>query len=407
MSTIADELPNGRAASERDAAPTCGPVASASGDARTRVRGEWDAVIVGASFAGLAAATELAGAGRVLVLDRARVGEGETSACATPLAVLERLGALEAVEQVHREIVFHFPDGRERRYKPLFPFATFDYRRLCQLLAARTDATFIQATVDGYDPGRDLVSSSAGDFRGRVLIDASGWRAVLGSSLRPRLVERQAMSLGLERRLDRRERGLHFWVFPPELGCGMGWLFPAGSNSRAGIACYRGHGGLKRPLQQLFADGDGGGLHGGFFPARLRDPVAEGRVFLVGDAAGLCLPVTGEGIRPALVYGQLAGRLAGRVLAGELDLAEALASYRQQVLAHRGGWRALAGLQRAALASPRLLPPVLAWLFGAGPLARPVQRVYLQLAPPELLDPAAGPCEPAALARVASAGKAA
>lgn len=73
--------------------------------------GDWDAVIVGASFAGLAAAIELSAAGRVLLLDRAEVGEGETSACATPLGVLEHLQALEAVEQVHHEVVFHFPSG--------------------------------------------------------------------------------------------------------------------------------------------------------------------------------------------------------------------------------------------------------------------------------------------------------
>lgn len=201
---------------------------------------DWDAVIVGASFAGLAAATELSGAGRVLLLDRAELGEGETSACATPLPVLECLQALEAVEQVHREVVLHFPDERVRRLRPAFPFATFNYRRLCELLAARTDATFVRATVEGYDPDRDVVVSSAGDFRGRVLIDASGWRAVLGSSLRPGLVERRALSLGLERRIDRREQGLHFWVFPRALGCGVGWLFPAGDYSRAGVACYRG-----------------------------------------------------------------------------------------------------------------------------------------------------------------------
>lgn len=301
--------------------------------------------------------------------------------------------ALEAVEQVHREVVFHFPNGRERRYRPAFPFATFDYRRLCELLAARTDATVLRATVERYDPDRDLVVSSAGSFRGHVLIDASGWRAVVGSSLHPDLVDRAVLSLGLERRLDRREQRLHFWVFPPELGCGMGWLFPAAGHSRAGLACYRGHGGLKHPLGHLLADDPSvGGLHGGFFPARLRDPVA-GPVFLVGDAAGQCLPVTGEGIRPAIVYGQLAGRLARRVLVGELQLADALAAYRRAVLEHRGGWRLLGLLQRALLAQPRHLPPAAVWLLGATPLAGPAQRAYLRLAPPDLLNPTGRPRE--------------
>ena len=61
---------------------------------------EYDAVIVGASFGGLAAASQLQGAGRVLLADREPPGTGETSACGTLLAVLERLDALDALEQI-------------------------------------------------------------------------------------------------------------------------------------------------------------------------------------------------------------------------------------------------------------------------------------------------------------------
>jgi 2-polyprenyl-6-methoxyphenol hydroxylase-like FAD-dependent oxidoreductase len=63
--------------------------------------GSWDVIVVGASFAGLAAALELVGTRRVLVIDRDPVGEGQTSACATPLVLLERLDLLDSVEQVH------------------------------------------------------------------------------------------------------------------------------------------------------------------------------------------------------------------------------------------------------------------------------------------------------------------
>ena len=69
------------------------------------VRTEWDAIIAGGSFGGLAAAMELAGAGRVLIVDRKPVGEGETSACGTLLRVLERLEATEALEQVQVALI--------------------------------------------------------------------------------------------------------------------------------------------------------------------------------------------------------------------------------------------------------------------------------------------------------------
>ena len=75
----------------------------------TGERRPWDAIVVGASFGGLAAAMELAGSGRVLLIDRSPVGEGQTSACATPLSVLERLSAADSVEQIHNEILIHGP----------------------------------------------------------------------------------------------------------------------------------------------------------------------------------------------------------------------------------------------------------------------------------------------------------
>ena len=74
------------------------------------------------------------------------------------------------------------------------------------------------------------------------------------------------------------------------------------------------------------------------------DPIRDG-MFVVGDAAGQCLPVSGEGIRPALVFGQLAGRLAERVRVGELTLDQALSRYRAYVLSRGRGYRFLDRLQ--------------------------------------------------------------
>ena len=55
------------------------------GTDRTRLDGEHDVIVCGASFAGLAVARELAGSGAsVIVLDRYEVGERQTSACAAP-----------------------------------------------------------------------------------------------------------------------------------------------------------------------------------------------------------------------------------------------------------------------------------------------------------------------------------
>ena len=68
------------------------------GSERTLLHGDYDVVVCGASFAGLATARELAGThlkdgrpARVLLLDRYEIGERQTSACAAPTAWLEVL----------------------------------------------------------------------------------------------------------------------------------------------------------------------------------------------------------------------------------------------------------------------------------------------------------------------------
>jgi flavin-dependent dehydrogenase len=104
-----------------------------------------------------------------------------------------------------------------------------------------------------------------------------------------------------------------------------------------------------RFLGSLGRSGDG--YHGGFLPWRLREPTV-GPLFVVGDAAGQCLPVTGEGIRPSLYFGAACGRVVQRVIDGELTLEEGLSHYRRVALAHRGVYRALEAVQRGVLAVP-------------------------------------------------------
>lgn len=76
---------------------------------------------------------------------------------------------------------------------------------------------------------------------------------------------------------------------------------------------------------------------------------------MVGDAAGHCLPVTGEGIRPALTFGTFCGRSVQQVIRGELTLPEGLARYRRRVLGRRWVYRTLETIQQGILALPPLL----------------------------------------------------
>jgi digeranylgeranylglycerophospholipid reductase len=84
--------------------------ATKRGAERTPLRGDWDVIVCGASFAGLAVCRELSGAGaRVLMLDRYEVGERQTSACAAPTEWLTALGLGESIRQTFRDLVIHTP----------------------------------------------------------------------------------------------------------------------------------------------------------------------------------------------------------------------------------------------------------------------------------------------------------
>ena len=68
--------------------------ATKRGDERTPLS-DADVLICGASFAGLAVARELSGAGaRVLIVDRYEIGEKQTSACGIPTSWLETMGLM-------------------------------------------------------------------------------------------------------------------------------------------------------------------------------------------------------------------------------------------------------------------------------------------------------------------------
>jgi 2-polyprenyl-6-methoxyphenol hydroxylase-like FAD-dependent oxidoreductase len=116
-----------------------------------------DVLICGASFAGLAVARELRGAGAsVLVLDRYEIGERQTSACAAPTAWLRNLGLDAAIRQTFGSLLVHTPRLTARWELP-WTFSTFDYPLLCRLLWEQCgDATFDVATVRGVSPSDTL-----------------------------------------------------------------------------------------------------------------------------------------------------------------------------------------------------------------------------------------------------------
>lgn len=343
--------------------------------------GEWDAIVCGASFGGLAAATQLGG--RVLLIDSGAIGDGETSASGVPLACLERMGLTDCIEQTHEDVIVH--TKRRSTTFNFFPFATFDYRTFCQDLREQSDAEFLRARVVSASEGE--VRTSKGTFQAPIVIDATGWRTSAPGDRRKR-VRAQRKSFGLEARRPYRGEGLHFYVGPANGSRRFYWIFPAGDHVRAGLATYTGESALNDDLRE-FLDrhdlGEADHRHGGYFTSRLAEPIRDS-AFVVGDAAGQCLPVSGEGIRPALVFGQVAGRLAEKVRTGEISLAEGLSRYRTFIRTRDRGYRILDRLQSALHLAPDPLFETFARVIASDRYQDRVARAYWRVASPDLLS---------------------
>ena len=360
--------------------------ATKRGEERTPLAGEHDVIVCGASFAGLAVARELAGSrARVLVLDRYEIGERQTSACAAPTELLEHLGLAGAIQQTFGELLVHTPYGSARWALP-FTFSTFDYRRLCALLWAQCDAEFETAKVDGRT-GR-TVHTDRGDVTAPILVDALGWRRVLGAG--PNVQPPNArLSRGLEVHPSGSGDDLELWLDRRYVVAGYSWSFPAGDEVRVGVGSFEPRDHVKEPTVRLAGDLgiEAVRYQGNWIPHQLRPAIEDGVMF-VGDSAGHCLPVTAEGIRTALYFGVAGGRELRAVIDGRTTLSAALDRYGAFSAAHRWKFDWMLRVQDAY----RHVPPRLLWAvvraFGFAPLSRKVFGHYLGIAPPGFALPA-------------------
>jgi menaquinone-9 beta-reductase len=398
--------------------------ATKRGAERTSLDGtEVDVLICGASFAGLAVARELAlgraaGAAtgssrsetptdgeavrelptdgeavRVLILDRYEIGERATSACAVPTPWLEAMGATGAARQELPDMTFTTPHGRVRCRLP-WSWTAFDYAELCRALWAQAGtARFETAKVEGRDGGSGggnaaiAVRTDRGTVRARLVVDALGWRRVLSE---PHYQPPDApLSRGLEVHPhlpaagDQATGALDVWVERGVVRRGYAWRVPAGREARIGVGSYDPRRHVKAPTVALAErlQADPVRFQGNWFPHRLR-PATEDGVFFVGDSAGHCFPLSGEGIRTAFYFGIACGRELRGVLDGERPRDAALARYHAFSAAHARPFAVAGGLQRLVPALPPRLLTALLRLLARGPLVDRAFGWYLDQAHP-------------------------
>ena len=366
-------------------------------------------LVVGAGPAGSATALRLARAGaNVLLVDRARFPRDKP--CGGGLTGRALRHAPCDVDPVVEHIVDRFRirlrygRGFTRRHATPLVLMTqrrrLDLHLVEQAVAAGADFRDGVRATEVRDEGTGIVGLLDGwPVRADTLVGADGANGIVAraAGLTNGIVNGVALEANVP--YDALDREDIEGTAVIELGVvpgGYGWVFPKGDHANVGVGGWGSEGPrLREHLARLTQQ------HG-IDPAALRDrqghrlPMrragaepSRGRVLLVGDAAGLVDPLSGDGIYEAFVSAELA---ADAILDDDLD---AYAARLAAALDHHASasWAAKRALDRSAAAcfwaarSPGVFGVVAGLLAGdvrhpseARGLARPPLRALARLA---------------------------
>ncbi|MFQ5836107.1 MAG: NAD(P)/FAD-dependent oxidoreductase, partial [bacterium] len=197
---------------------------------------KYDVIITGASFAGLAVSSKING--NVLLIDRNDIGAHQTSACGTTVKMVKDIGCEKSILRTFDVATLHTENKGIDIPLPE-PFCTIGYQKFCTLLAQQSTAKFLKVDVRGIKNGK--VNTSKDNFEADILVDCTGWRAVLASSLKGNYVNKRMLSFGIETEVPYNDNELRFFINPNIIENGVAWLFPCKKTARFGVGSYVGN----------------------------------------------------------------------------------------------------------------------------------------------------------------------
>lgn len=293
---------------------------------------EYEVIIVGAGPASGCAAFHLASAGRrVLVLEKDRLPRYKACGGGLSAGLLAQFpfSFEPVVETCINQVTYAL--GKRTVSIALPPGS------ICMVMRDRFDAyllersgaevrqeMFVRSVSEQTD--RVVLETKSGEtFQSRYLIGADGANSTVARAVGLRRNRHMLAAIEAEVRAPpevlKRFQNNPLFVFG-ELRYGYLWVFPKAEHLSVGITALRPERGqlqatLFRVMEEYGISLEGAELHGHPIPIYMRrEPIATARTLLVGDAAGLVDPLTGEGIR----FGIQSGRLAAEaILSGHAE----------------------------------------------------------------------------------------
>ena len=286
-----------------------------------------DILVVGAGPAGASAARAAAEKNaRVIVVEKKdEIGRPVRCAEYIPAQLPGVIGpARDYVVQTIKGMRTFLPDGAVSTLNA--PGYTIDRHLFDQTLAfgAKAEGADIRVATSVVSLEKDgaVVKTDKETYKisADIIIGADGPHSFVGKSMGSRntcLIPAVQVRVRLRNPLNYTEVYFDSHIFG-----GYGWLFPKGQFANVGLAAkvFAGRRMLNELLERFILRLDEakkiypGVLQqfGGWIPAGPARKIVKGNILLVGDAAGQTHPITGAGIFPAVIGGEMAGIWAAR-----------------------------------------------------------------------------------------------
>lgn len=286
-------------------------------------------------------------------------------------------------------IAFHLDGietGEMRDIPPMHLTMRWDFDDHLLRLALDAGATpYLGTRVAQIDIAAKTVELQDGThLSARVMIGADGVNSAVARALYGRAFDPKTIGFALEKELSAAPNPGPIRIDFAAAEYGYGWSFPKRGSTTFGVAGLQARNPDMKTRYEKYAalcgQADTAKVKGHFLPfGDYRKRPGRGAIVLVGDAAGLVDPITGEGIAYAMKSGQLAAQAAATALAEDRP-GDTAARYAQALRPiHRSLW--LANLIRPTIFSS-FTGPTFARSFAEG--SGQLKRAYLRLLAGEL-----------------------